>query len=229
MRFSREIRQINAREILDSRGNPTVEAEVILASGAMGRAAVPSGASTGEHEAVELRDGDKKRYLRQGRDPGRGQHRGRDRACDRGHGRQRSARDRRAHDRAGRHAEQEAAGSERHSGGVHGDGAGGGRGGARAALSLPGRGERQRAADADDEHPERRRACRQQRGLPGVHGDAGGRAQLFRSPALGRGGIPHPEGGAEEARLQHGRGRRGRVCSFGEVERGSDSGGAGGD
>ena len=57
---------INAREILDSRGNPTVEAEVYLESGAMGRAAVPSGASTGEHEAVELRDGDKERYLGKG-------------------------------------------------------------------------------------------------------------------------------------------------------------------
>jgi enolase len=56
------IEQINAREILDSRGNPTVEAEVFLIGGEMGRAAVPSGASTGEHEAVELRDGDKKRY-----------------------------------------------------------------------------------------------------------------------------------------------------------------------
>ncbi len=53
---------VKAREILDSRGNPTIEAEVALASGAVGRAAVPSGASTGEHEAVELRDGDKKRY-----------------------------------------------------------------------------------------------------------------------------------------------------------------------
>lgn len=53
---------VRAREILDSRGNPTVEAEVTLAGGAVGRAAVPSGASTGEHEAVELRDGDKKRY-----------------------------------------------------------------------------------------------------------------------------------------------------------------------
>lgn len=53
---------VKAREILDSRGNPTVEAEVTLASGAIGRAAVPSGASTGEHEAVELRDGDKKRF-----------------------------------------------------------------------------------------------------------------------------------------------------------------------
>src|SRR6266404_1529462 len=53
---------IQAREILDSRGNPTVEVDVILAGGAVGRAAVPSGASTGEHEAIELRDGDAKRY-----------------------------------------------------------------------------------------------------------------------------------------------------------------------
>jgi len=53
---------VKAREILDSRGNPTIEAEVALASGALGRAAVPSGASTGKHEAVELRDGEKKRY-----------------------------------------------------------------------------------------------------------------------------------------------------------------------
>jgi len=57
---------VRGRQILDSRGNPTVEAEVILASGARGRAAVPSGASTGMHEAVELRDGDKKRYLGKG-------------------------------------------------------------------------------------------------------------------------------------------------------------------
>ena len=54
---------IHAREILDSRGNPTVEAEVTLSSEVMGRAAVPSGASTGEREALELRDGDQKRYL----------------------------------------------------------------------------------------------------------------------------------------------------------------------
>jgi enolase len=57
---------IQAREILDSRGNPTVEVDVILAGGALGRAAVPSGASTGEHEALELRDGDAKRYLGKG-------------------------------------------------------------------------------------------------------------------------------------------------------------------
>src|SRR5258708_32954692 len=57
---------IHAREILDSRGNPTVEAEVSLGDGSIGRAAVPSGASTGEHEAVELRDGDSDRYLGKG-------------------------------------------------------------------------------------------------------------------------------------------------------------------
>jgi enolase len=53
---------VKGREILDSRGNPTVEADVVLADGSFGRAAVPSGASTGEKEAVELRDGDKARY-----------------------------------------------------------------------------------------------------------------------------------------------------------------------
>src|SRR5215468_5941928 len=61
-----EITKISGREILDSRGNPTVEADVVLADGSMGRAAVPSGASTGEHEAVELRDGDKTHYLGKG-------------------------------------------------------------------------------------------------------------------------------------------------------------------
>src|ERR1700710_274543 len=61
-----EIASIHAREILDSRGNPTVEADVVLAGGVRGRAAVPSGASTGEHEAVELRDGDKDHYLGKG-------------------------------------------------------------------------------------------------------------------------------------------------------------------
>ena len=57
-----KIEKIIGREILDSRGNPTVEVDVMLESGFMGRASVPSGASTGEHEALELRDGDKGRY-----------------------------------------------------------------------------------------------------------------------------------------------------------------------
>ena len=61
-----EIVSLLAREILDSRGNPTIEVEVKTAAGNMGRAAVPSGASTGAHEAFELRDGDKKRYLGKG-------------------------------------------------------------------------------------------------------------------------------------------------------------------
>src|SRR5262245_24041157 len=61
-----EIVWLNAGEVLDSRGNPTVEAEVGLAGGALGRAMVPSGASTGEHEALELRDGDAGRFLGKG-------------------------------------------------------------------------------------------------------------------------------------------------------------------
>src|SRR5450631_2284544 len=60
------IESVLAREILDSRGNPTIEVDVMLDSGAMGRAAVPSGASTGEHEAMELRDGDKEHYMGKG-------------------------------------------------------------------------------------------------------------------------------------------------------------------
>ena len=56
------ITEVHAREIMDSRGNPTIEADITLASGARGRAAVPSGASTGTREALELRDGDKSRY-----------------------------------------------------------------------------------------------------------------------------------------------------------------------
>ena len=61
-----DIIDLRAREILDSRGNPTVEVEVLTENGIIGRAAVPSGASTGKHEAVELRDGDEQRYLGKG-------------------------------------------------------------------------------------------------------------------------------------------------------------------
>src|SRR6266699_478314 len=64
--MSTKIARVHARQILDSRGNPTVEADVVLDGGAFGRAAVPSGASTGEHEALELRDADKSRYLGKG-------------------------------------------------------------------------------------------------------------------------------------------------------------------
>src|SRR6202050_3269351 len=64
--MSTKIITVRGREIIDSRGNPTVEAEVRLEGGIVGRGAVPSGASTGEHEAIELRDGDKSRYLGKG-------------------------------------------------------------------------------------------------------------------------------------------------------------------
>ncbi len=64
--MSTKISSVRARQVLDSRGNPTVEADVVLDGGALGRAAVPSGASTGEHEALELRDGDKSKYLGKG-------------------------------------------------------------------------------------------------------------------------------------------------------------------
>jgi len=64
--MSTKIARVHGRQVLDSRGNPTVEADVVLEGGALGRAAVPSGASTGEHEALELRDGDKSRYLGKG-------------------------------------------------------------------------------------------------------------------------------------------------------------------
>src|SRR5580693_4029471 len=64
--MSTKITKVRGREIIDSRGNPTVEADVHVEGGAVGRAAVPSGASTGEHEANELRDGDKSRYLGKG-------------------------------------------------------------------------------------------------------------------------------------------------------------------
>ena len=61
-----KIKAVKGREILDSRGNPTVEVEVLLSDGSLGRAAVPSGASTGAHEALEMRDGNPKRYLGKG-------------------------------------------------------------------------------------------------------------------------------------------------------------------
>ena len=115
-----EIVAIHAREILDSRGNPTVEADVLLAGGAMGRAAVPSGASTGEHEAVELRDGDKAHYL------GKGVLHAVENVESvlapelTGMDADQPAADRRHHDCAGWHGEQGEARRKCHPGGFHG-------------------------------------------------------------------------------------------------------------
>ena len=170
-----EIAAIHAREILDSRGNPTVEADVVLADGSVGRAAVPSGASTGEHEAVELRDGDKTHYL------GKGvlqavenvesilapELTGMDAANQRlldatmisldgtpNKGRL-GANAILAVSMAAARASANALES--------------------AAVSLSWRRECFRTPNADDEYPQRRCARRQQRGLSGVHGDAGRR------------------------------------------------------
>ena len=144
-----EITKIIGREILDSRGNPTVEADVYLADGSMGRAAVPSGASTGEHEAVELRDGDKSRYLGKGTRNAVEQYRtstsrpaliGLD-------AEQQSEIDRLMIALDGT-PQQSEAGRERDSGRLDGRGARGGGFPADAALSLPGRRQRVPAAGA---------------------------------------------------------------------------------
>ena len=117
---------IIAREILDSRGNPTVEAEVWLDSGAIGRAAVPSGASTGAHEAAELRDNDKSRYGGKGVLQAVANVEGEIFDAISGMDPSRTGEDRRDHAGPGRHAQQGAAGGERDPGGFPRGGKGGG-------------------------------------------------------------------------------------------------------
>ena len=196
-----EIVAIRAREVLDSRGNPTVEADVILESGEMGRAIVPSGASTGEHEAVELRDGDKSHYQ------GKGvlqavanvetviapELEGMDAANQRLIDQSMIALD----------------GSPNK-----------GKLGANAILAVSMATARAVAqtleiplyrylggvnasvsAHADAQRVERRRACRLERRLSGIHDHAGGRGALQRSVALGRRDLPHAEERAQEEGL----------------------------
>ena len=140
--MSLSIEFIQARQILDSRGNPTVEVDVMLEDGTLGRAAVPVGASTGEHEAVELRDGDKKVYL------GKGVTKAVENVNTKiapeliGLDPARSGGDRPAHDRAGRHAEQIQAGRQCDARRQPGGGQGRRRGVQPAALSLSGRARR---------------------------------------------------------------------------------------
>ena len=150
------ITAIAAREILDSRGNPTVEADVILEGGASGRAAVPSGASTGAHEAVELRDGDASRYGGKGVRKAVANVEGEIFDALGGMDASEQIADRRDDDRPGRHAEQGAARRERDPGRLAGRGQGRGRGRGHAALPLPRRRVRAHAAGADDEYHQRR-------------------------------------------------------------------------
>lgn len=194
---------IHAREILDSRGNPTVEAEVVLQSGAFGRAAVPSGASTGVHEAVELRDGNKKRY------GGKGVLKAVENVNDK------------IYDAlAGLDAEDQIEidqtmidldGTENK-----------GKLGANAILAVSLAVAKAQAEEAglplyrylggtmartlpgsDDEHRQRRPACRQPDRHSGIHDYAGRRGFGQGSDPLGRGNFPHFEKEPESSRAQH--------------------------
>jgi uncharacterized protein YbjQ (UPF0145 family) len=175
-----EIEDIIGREILDSRGNPTVEVEVLLESGAIGRAAVPSGASTGVHEAVELRDGDPDRY------GGKGVLKAVENVDDII-----------SEELYGYEALDQVAIDEYL---IELDGTPNkGRLGANAilgvslatakaaatTLSLHRRGVGADVAGAHDEHPQRGQACRRWPGPPRVHGHAGRRYLFCRGPAMG--------------------------------------------
>ena len=171
-----EIIDILAREILDSRGNPTVEVDVTLEDGSFGRAAVPSGASTGTREAVELRDGDKARYLGKGVlkavESVNGEIFDAISGLD--------AEDQVGIDQAmielDGTPEQGAARRQRHPRRLAGGRQGRGRRRQAAALSLCRRHAGPRPADPDDEHHQRRRPCRQSDRFPGIHDPADRRA-----------------------------------------------------
>src|SRR6476659_4329009 len=154
------IEDVTAREILDSRGNPTIEVDVALDDGALGRAAVPSGASTGEHEALELRDAEPDRYHGKGvlhavanvNGPIAKAVRGIDALDQRG--------------------DEERSRRERDPRGVARRREGGGRFVRPAALPVPRRTERAHAPGPHAERDQRRCARRQRAGAPGVHADA---------------------------------------------------------
>ena len=187
---------IIGREILDSRGNPTVEVDVVLEDGSRGRAAVPSGASTGAHEAVELRDGDKKRYLGKGVQKAVAAVNGEIFDAHRRHGRRGAGQDRRDADRARRHAQQGPARRQRHPRRLARGRQGRGRGQRPAALPLCRRHLGAAPAGADDEHRQRRRPRRQPDRLPGIHDHAGRRGDFAEGLRMGVGDVPDVEEGA---------------------------------
>ena len=202
---------IVGREILDSRGNPTVECDVLLESGVMGRAAVPSGASTGSREAIELRDGDKKRYLGKGVLQGGRAHQHRDLRSRDGPRRLRAGLPRPHADRPRRHRQQVAPGRQRHAGRLDGRGACRGRGIRPAAVPLLRRLGRDADAGADDERHQRRRARQQQPRPAGADDHPGRRAELPRSGALWRRGVPRAQEDPQRQGHEHGGGRRRRL------------------
>ena len=208
--MSSPIRSVHALQILDSRGNPTIEVEITLESDAVGRAAVPSGASTGQFEAVELRDGDKNVYRRQGRPPGRRARWRRDRIRPRRPGSRRSARHRPAADPARRHGQQGPSRCERdprllarcrES-----------RRGRRRSSALPLDRRRgcARSARPDDERGERGRTRPEHARLAGVHGRSGRCRVVRRSARDRRGDLPCASRSPARARPRdRGRGRGG--------------------
>ena len=204
---------IIGREILDSRGNPTVEVDVVLEDGSMGRAAVPSGASTGAHEAVELRDGDKARYLGKGVQKAVAAVNGEifdalsDMAAE-----QQVQIDQTMIDLDGT-PNKSRLGANAILGVSLACRQGGGGILRHAALSLCRRHLGADPAGADDEHHQWRRACRQPDRLPGIHDHAGRRGDLCRGAALRLGNFPHLARRAEEGRPQHQCRRRRRLCA----------------
>ena len=183
-----KITRVHGREILDSRGNPTVEVEVTIDGGASGRAAVPSGASTGEREALELRDGDKSRYRGKGVRKAVANVNGEIAKAIVGRDL-----DQRGLDEAMIALDGTTTKSRLGANALLGVSMAALRAGA-AAQEVPlyrhigdlyGSSD-VHAARADDEHPERRRARRFERRLSGVHGHAAQRAVVRRGAAVGR-------------------------------------------
>ncbi len=184
------ITDIIGREVLDSRGNPTVEVDVLLEDGSRGRAAVPSGASTGAHEAVELRDGDKTRYLGKGVQKAVAAVEGE--IFDAIGGMEAEAQGKIDETMIALDGTPNKArlGANAILGVSLAVAKAAAAGQPAAALPLCRRHPGARAAGADDEHRQRRRACRQPDRLPGIHDHAGRRGDLLRRPAHGRRGVP---------------------------------------
>ena len=212
---------IVGREILDSRGNPTVECDVLLESGTMGRAAVPSGASTGSREAIELRDGDKARYL------GKGVLRavehinteisesvlGLDAS-------EQAFLDKTLIDLDGTDNKSRLGANSMLAVSMAVARAAGRRVGPAPVPLLRRHGPHE-PAGADDERHQRRRACQQQPRPAGVHDHPGGRAHLPRSAALRRRGLPRAEEDHRQQGHAHQRRRRRRL----RAQRGQPRGG----
>ena len=181
------IEDVVAREVLDSRGNPTVEVEVLLEDGSIGRAIVPSGASTGVHEAVELRDGDKSRYL--GKGTLKAVENVNDIIAEKILGW--DAFDQVGLDKTLIELDGTPNKGKLGANAILGVSMAVARAAAESvglsALPVPGRCKRQSTADADDEHPQRRFPCRQHRGYPGIHDHACRRTDLQRSSENGSG------------------------------------------